>query len=319
MIGLVKDLNTKWWIRFEEILKEKGNEYRLINIERNDWIDQIKPCNHVIWRPNLTEPYLRQAKEKLIIIERYLEKKVFPNFDTFWHYNNKNAQKFLAEILDIPFPKSFVAYDYASSENYLKNTEYPIVSKSSGGSGSRNVRLLKSYSEARSEARRIFNVGFLNKTKNAFFHKLNLTSNRFGGQKFYLNLQDFLPNNSKDFRITTIGGKYAYAYFRSNRENDFRASGSGLNNYDNTDHDQDLIKEFVLLSRKLNFDSMCYDIIYTENQEHVTVEFSYIYVDTYLHNCPGYYILEENDLEFVEKNTWPQSLIVNFLFEKWNL
>jgi len=319
VIGLVKDLNTKWWECFEEFLKKKEVKYKLIDIEKNDWIDQIKPCDNIIWRPNLTEPFLSQAKEKLIIIEKYLGKGVFPNFDTFWHYDNKNAQKYLAEVLDIPFPNSFVSYDFKSSLDFLKSTTYPLVSKSARGSGSRNVRLLKSYKQAEKEVNRIFNKSVFFRLKKAILNRLQLVTNVFGGQQFYLNIQEFLPENKRDFRITTIGGKFGYAYYRSNRKNDFRASGSGLNNYDNREHDQSLIKEFILLSKRLNFDSMCYDVIYDHNGNHVTVEFSYIYVDTYLHDCPGYYVLENCKLDFVEQNTWPQELILKYLLDKWKV
>ena len=93
-IGLVIDKNTKWWERFREILEQKRIPYRLLDIARNDWQEQIEDIKFIIWRPNLSEPYLRQAREKLYIMENLLNKKVYPNQKTFWHYNNKNAESY---------------------------------------------------------------------------------------------------------------------------------------------------------------------------------------------------------------------------------
>ena len=44
--------------------------------------------------------------------------------------------------------------------------------------------------------------------------------------KDYVYFQKFLPNNKYDIRIVVIGDR-AFGFIRYNRENDFRASGSG--------------------------------------------------------------------------------------------
>lgn len=50
-------------------------------------------------------------------------------------------------------------------------------------------------------------------------------------QKDYVYFQKFLPNNTYDIRITVIGER-CFGFIRYNRENDFRASGSGKIEYD---------------------------------------------------------------------------------------
>lgn len=319
MLGLVKDLNTKWWIKFAEVLESKKILYRLIDVERNNWISQVSDLEHIIWRPNLSEPYFSQAKEKLVFLEKYMNKKVFPNYDTFWHYNNKNAQSYLATIYEIPFPTTLVSYSYDEIMEFLKSTQYPIVSKSKGGSASRNVRKYNNFKSAKIDVEKIFRKKPFYKVVDKIFSLFSFSNSKYSGQFGYVNLQHFVEGNTRDFRVTTIGGQYAYAYFRNNRKGDFRASGSGLNDYSPEEHNQKIIKFFIELSKKAGFDSMCYDILLGKAEDFFCVEFSYIYVDSYLHRCPGYYELNDGKLSFVSRNTWPQELIVNHLVKKWQI
>lgn len=317
-IGIVKDENTRWWKKFEEILRQKDIYYKLIEIERNDWLAQIKNIEFIIWRPNLSEPYLRQAREKIYILEKVLNKKVYPNQKTFWHYDNKNAESYLGKIYGIKMPTDFISYSYEDTQNYLKNCEYPIVSKAASGAGSKNVRLLKNYKAANKEVRYLFNKGFINKTKSKILHKLGLRQLKYDFQKHYVNFQKFIPNNKRDFRVTTIGNRHAFGFFRENRENDFRASGSHKFDYNPSEHDLCAVKYCLNVSRKNNFETMCYDILFS-NREIVMTEFSYIFEDKAIYDCPGYYELKDGNLRFIEKHTWPQELIVEYLLGKWEL
>lgn len=317
-IALVKDLNIQWWKKFAEILENRNLDFKLIDIEKNDWLSQIGNIKYVIWRPNLSEPYLRQAREKLYILENILNKKVYPNQKTIWHYDNKNAEYYLAKIAGIKMPQSFISYSYEDSLDYIKNCKYPLVSKAAGGAGSRNVRLLKNLWEAKNELDYLFNRNLKNKLNRKILSKFGIMHTKYDFQKNYVNYQEFIPNNIRDFRITTIGGKYAFAFYRKNRDKDFRASGSGKIDHNPEGHDLNAIKYFLSISRKNHFDTMCYDILYKE-KDFVTTEFSYIFVDEPIYNCTGYYELKNGELEFIKGHIWPQELIIEYLLENWGL
>jgi glutathione synthase/RimK-type ligase-like ATP-grasp enzyme len=312
MIALVKDLNTNWWKKFSEILIERKIPYKIVEIEKDDWIEQISECKFVIWRPNLNEPFLDQAKEKIYIIEKVIRKKIYPNLDTFWHYDNKNSEYYLGKIEKIKMPEGFVSYSYEDTLQYLRKCKYPIVSKSKGGAKSKNVRLLKNYNVAKKELDKIFYRNFMGKISKKIFNKLNFISNR---QRNYVNYQEFIPDNKKDLRIATIGGKYAYAFYRKNRKNDFRASGSGIIDFNIEKRDLNVIKYYIQLSYNLGFDSMGYDVIYKGN-DFMTVEFSYTFPDKLR---PQFYELMGDRLILHNKNTWPQELIIEYLHNKWQL
>ena len=127
--------------------------------------------------------------------------------------------------------------------------------------------------------------------------------------------QKFIPGNSADLRITVIGDEFAYGAWRNNRPNDFRASGSGNGDFVR-EVPESVVKYCLAINRHLNFDSMAYDIIFDKDGFYIT-EMSYAYVDSFLHNCQGYYRTNEDDsLSFVEGNIWPQQLWVEWALKR---
>jgi hypothetical protein len=135
---------------------------------------------------------------------------------------------------------------------------------------------------------------------------------RFG----YFYAQEFIEGNQRDIRVTVIGNRYAYAFYRFNRRGDFRASGSGNIGYQ-TEIPADIIKYCVALNRQSGFDSMCYDILF-KNGSPVVVEISYGYDDRVLFEAPGYYrFTKEGELEsFITGNCWPQTLWAAWIKEQ---
>lgn len=317
MIGLVKDEVEGWWKRFSAEMEHRKISYRIIQIAKTDWLDHIYPCEAVIWRPNLAEPLCTQAREKLFFIETILKRRVYPSQACWWHYNSKRAQHFLAKKNKIRMPRTFVTYSYEEAYAFLGRTIFPMVSKGSGGASSKNVRLLTSREQALKELNLIFTKGLWNRIKRRSLKSLCLKSNQFNGQKEYIYYQEFLPGNNNDYRVTTIGPSIAFAFSRRNRKDDFRASGSGNINYDSV-HDLDAISYCLQISENLGFDTMCYDILYRDKTPYIC-EFSFTFNDRAIFNCPGYFEKKNNHLNFIERNVWPQSLIIDHLKTKWSL
>src|SRR5262245_22007624 len=93
-IGIAID-KTGWWSKYEELAKAMDLDHEVFEIERSDWLERTKRFACVLWRPNLDPPYCDEAREKIYFIEQFLQKRVFPNWSTFWHYDNKRAQAYL--------------------------------------------------------------------------------------------------------------------------------------------------------------------------------------------------------------------------------
>lgn len=313
--GIIGKSKNYWFSGFEEAIKKRNYSYKIIEIDRDDWLEQVADIPHIITRFPLK--YFDEGREKLFILENILKKNVYPNQETFWHYDNKNAQAFLSRINNFSFPKSFVSYSYEDARKFLHNTNYPIVSKSSQGAGSRNVRLLNNYKQAKKELDYIFIKGKFNRFQEKILRKIGITSNKYSMQRNYVSYQEFIPDNKGDYKLFTIGDRYAYFLYRQNKKNDFRASGSGMIDYDPSKHDLNAILYYLNINKEHNFDTMGYDLLYKQNGEFVTAEISYTVNAKAMYDAPGYYELKDGQLNFIQNKTWPQELILKYLEEKW--
>jgi len=128
-------------------------------------------------------------------------------------------------------------------------------------------------------------------------------------QRGYLYLQEFLPDNKCDLRVTVIGSQ-AFGFRRMNRPNDFRASGSGMIDYDPEQVDRRAVRIAFAVSRKLGTQSLAFDFLFDRNHDPMIGEISYCYKPVALYNCPGY--LDES-LVWHEGHVWPQDVILENL------
>jgi glutathione synthase/RimK-type ligase-like ATP-grasp enzyme len=127
--------------------------------------------------------------------------------------------------------------------------------------------------------------------------------------------QEFVAKNRGDLRITVIGDRDAFGFWRRNRPGDFRASGSGLLDYD-TPVPEEAVRLCLRLSRQFGFDSMAYDILFREGQP-LVIEMSYGYIDSAVFNAPGHFRLDDQDeLTYLEGHVMPQTLWVDWALRK---
>ena len=113
--------------------------------------------------------------------------------------------------------------------------------------------------------------------------------------------------NDADLRITVIGDRFAYGFWRKNRRGDFRASGGGRIDFERPIPEEPL-RYCLEFNRRMDFDSMAYDILFRDGA-FVICEISFGYLDIVPYNSPGYYNLQtDGKLEFVAEHKWPESL-----------
>ena len=259
----------------------------------------------------------------------------FPNLSTFWHYDDKIAQKYLLEAVGAPTPNTWVFYDRDRAIDWVLNdATFPIIFKLRRGSASSNVKLIQNKQEAEKLCNQAFNKGFistpsyfydfkqktrkqyslemmLNKLKNMpkNFGKVLHIRKEFNREKGYLYFQEFLPNNTYDTRVTVIGDR-AFAVKRSNRPNDFRASASGLLNYENID--LELISVAFEVAKKAQLQSAGFDFLY-KKEKPVISEVSYTFPSKMVYNSPGYW---GPNLSWHSGHVRPQYAIIEDLIDK---
>lgn len=327
---------TKWDSHFAESLERKRTEgypleYACFNMDRHDWLDRLRAYDVIIWKPvNMGVEDALHVKEKIYIVDRFLKKLIVPNYDTIWHFESKVAQSYLLAIENVPTPATTVTFDYHEAEQ-LDQTSLPLVFKKGEGSSSRNVRLIRDRRTAMRQMRQAFcrQIYRAEWLKGGAWYARALrslhtrwfweyVSQRLRGKQSpgYLYWQEFLSENKADLRITVIGDCYAYGFWRNNRPNDFRASGSHRIVYDRP-IPEECVRYCMELNRRLNFDSMGYDILFKDGR-FVISELCYGYDGDVPYHAPGHYQLRsDGDLVFVPGHMRPQALWVDWAVQRW--
>lgn len=299
--------------RWIEYCQKNSIDYKIVNAFDNDIIHQVSECDAFMWHHHHRQFRDALTAKRILFALEQAGIKVFPDFNTGWHFDDKVAQKYLLEAIKAPIVPSYIFYDKKEAMSWAKNTTYPKVFKLKGGAGSSNVELISSYKEAEKKINQAFGKGFLqfnkmgnlkekirkSKSVDGSFLEVTKGIGRLFIQPHYARLQaperqyayfqEFIPNEGFDIRVVVVGDK-AIALKRLVRENDFRASGSGNLIFENQNIDQRYIKLAFEVSSKLDSQSLAIDLIHGKNDEISIVEMSYGFpMYNFLDGSSGYW------------------------------
>jgi len=327
---------SDWDQRFAEALEARKKngyplDYRIMDLDQSDWREALEPYDLVVWKADAMGPRAAaQFAAKIHFLETYARKIVAPSFKTIWHFENKIAQSYLLKHCRVPVPSTFVSFDYHDAKARLENQKFPIVLKAAHGAASQKVRLVKTRGEMARVLENVFCQQLYREAKtrcgSPFMTALRSLGKYWLWRKAWRTLvdeeifdsiywQDFVPQNPADLRITVIGDRHAFGFWRKNRPNDFRASGSGRLDYE-TPIPENPLRFCLSLNQRLGFDSMAYDIIFDEGRFLVT-EISYGYLDTAIHNAKGHWELGDGgEIRFLEGHCWPEALWVDWALRR---
>lgn len=286
--------------RWIEYAQAHNIHYKLVNCYHSDIVSQLADCDALMWHhshDNYKDVLF--AKQLLFSVEKS-GKKVFPDFNTCWHFDDKVGQKYLLESVGAPLVPSYVFYTKEEASAWANSTTYPKVFKLRGGAGSANVRLVKTKKQALQLIKKSFGRGFPQFNRLAYlkerYRRFKEGKDSFLGvckglgrlfiptefskmhppEKGYVYFQDFIENEGYDIRVVVVGGK-AVALKRLVRSNDFRASGSGNLIFENDKIDKRFIKLAFDLSKKIKSQSAAFDFIKDLNANIYVVEISYCF------------------------------------------
>lgn len=303
-----KGLFSDRWIDY---CRDNKIDYKLIDCSRSDIIQQLSDCDGLMWHFNHKSPKASKFAKQLLFAVEASGKKVFPDFNTMWHFDDKVGQKYLLEAIGAPLAPTHVFYDKVEALDWARTTDYPKVFKLRNGAGSDNVRLVHSKEAAFHLIKKSFGRGFkqymafrslkeryrkyrLHKTdiKDVFKGILRLFytteyAKVTGKEIGYAYFQDFIPGNNFDIRVVVIRDK-AFAIKRMTRKNDFRASGSGFILYEKENFDPGTIKVAFEISEKIKSQCLAYDFVYFEEKP-IIVEISYGFAKEGYDACVGYW------------------------------
>jgi hypothetical protein len=298
--------------RWIDYCKKNNIPYKLVNCYDGNIIEQLEGCTGLMWhyhQANVND--IIMAKPLMYALEQS-GIKVFPNFNSAWHFDDKVGQKYLFESLEFETVNTWVFYDKQTALKWLEQTTFPIVFKLRGGAASQNVKLVRSKIKAQNLVNQAFDKGFsaydawgsvkerLRKWRSGKTNTFDIMKGLIrlvnppryakimGNEINYIYFQEFLPNNDSDTRIIVIDGK-AFALKRMVRANDFRASGSGDFQYEREVFDERCVKLSFQYSLKLNAQCVAYDYVFDVNNNPKLVEISYGFANKVYDPCTGYW------------------------------
>jgi glutathione synthase/RimK-type ligase-like ATP-grasp enzyme len=333
MIG-IHDRSGSFSDRWIQYCTEHAVPFRRVNCLASDAVAQCADLDAVLWHWTQNSPAELLVARQIIASLEAKGLAVFPNVRTCWHFDDKVAQKYLLEAINAPLIPTWVFTNEAEAVRWCEQTSWPKVFKLRCGSSSDNVRLVRSKGQALALCLQAFGRGFpavagyltdmptrlrRAKTAHALWERiaraprtlLNLLALRrqMPRQRGYILFQDFLPGNDFDTRITIIG-KRAFGFMRANRPHDFRASGSGLIDYDRIMLDKRCVEIAFKVTDQLGTQSLAFDFLFNSSHEPMISEISYGYVPALLHACQGQW---DRSGAWHPGHVWPQDAIIEDL------
>jgi len=307
-IHYTKGYFSERWVRYCDSM---GISYKLVNCYDNDIIQQLSDCDALMWHFSHKSAKAGKFAHQLLYSLEASGKKVFPDFNTVWHFDDKVGQKYLLESIGAPMAPSFVFYTKEDALSWAANTNYPKVFKLRTGAGSEHVILVNAWKEAYRLIRKAFGKGFkqyeslnnlkerirkyrqgkmpLSQVAKGFLRLVHTTeySRVTGRERGYVYFQEFIPGNDHDIRVVVISDK-AFAIKRMVRKGDFRASGSGEILYDRVLVDEEIIRLSFEVAEKLKVQCLAFDYV-TSGSNPLIVEISYGFAPEGYDPCPGFW------------------------------
>lgn len=312
-IHQIKGSFSDRWIAYCE---KNRISWKPVNCYLSDIIQQLSDCDALMWPFSQNCPKAWLFAKQLIFSVEAAGKKVFPDFNTIWHFDDKLGQKYLLEAIGAPLATTWTFYDKHEALAWAEKSDFPKVFKLRGGASSQNVKLVKTKYHARKLIRKAFGNGFpaydpLGSLKERWrLFRLGKTSFRDileglarffiappyarvrGRERGYIYFQEYISGNDSDVRVVVVGDK-AFAIKRMVRKGDFRASGSGIIFYSKEMIDEETVKLSFELARKLKIQCVAFDFVYKECNP-LVVEISYGFSSLGYDPCPGFWDKEMN-------------------------
>ena len=223
---------------------------------------------------------------------------VLPSYKFLRANNNKVFMELIRDGLDNPEALLIHSHSFGTYEDLVNNLDLigkpPYVIKGFGSAASIAVRGANSKKELLSEAKKLSrSVDFIQEIRDfgrKVLHK-GYTRESLYRQKFIV--QNKISGLSNDWKVIAYGNKY-YILARYNRENDFRASGSGKFAANDDVPTPKIILEYARkIHHLLGTPNVSVDIAYNKGK-HYLIDIQGLFFGSATHAMSDYYWIYEN-------------------------
>jgi glutathione synthase/RimK-type ligase-like ATP-grasp enzyme len=313
LVGLVIDPHPKYpyWTKFRKFLIANQIPYEIYDIHKSNWLTVGKKYDIIIWRPFSMPSSIDESKKKIYLIEKHLNKTIYPSFEMIMLYEDKIMQYELMKFRGLPVVETFISNNYDEINDALPKLKYPLIAKINMGSGSLGTELISSIKQARELTQKVFSYAG------------RMTYWPYLRQKDYVYFQKYIDGAKYDLRIIIVGD-VAGGYYRDVPRGEFRASGM------HTERHGPISEEALWIAKevadKLGFLSIAVDMVFCkEDNNFKIIEISsFIEVQSEMEvpakvdGISGIYRLntQSHKITFEPKNFWLQEFILYEFFNK---
>lgn len=316
------------------------NNYKYISMDINRLINGFKKRGYDIQKKKFSE-FDTNDSYKDVFVLYHISEDVFTIYKSYVEdiicflyrqgavllpccdYARAHHNKIYMEMLRSEFTnnelKSIKTKYFGNAIEALQSSEildYPVVIKIANGAGSRGVALANNKEEFEKKVKKIcrgnYYSSFADMIKKMVKKVLICVRFRHDDVDRYFGkiiVQTFVPNLSGDYKVLYFGGKY-YTLKRLNRDNDFRASGSGKL-FPVPDEEMLGLLEFAQkVVKEIDFPIIGIDIAYDGEKYHL-LEFQMIHLGPYTLSMSNYYHINENGKwkKVVEKSNLEEEFV----------
>jgi len=308
------DHSGSWANTWIEYCQKAGIEYDIIDCYQPDIVEKLGGFDCLLWHINNYVLQDMMFARSILYVASNMGLKIFPDYKTSWHFDDKIAESYLLQSIGAPVPKTWTFFLQEDCISWLKNkAEYPLVAKLRCGAGSNNVKLLKTTAESIRYAKYMFKKGYKTSPNILFKTKSQIRSSgnwevmksrlkripdfiqtlsrakMFPRERGYAYFQEFIPNDGYDLKIVVIGDRLSFIC-RKIRKDDFRASGGGDLFFERALVTGNIIATAFSTNDRLGFQCMGYDfVVDRETGIGRIVEISYGFSHTALLQAGGYF------------------------------
>nr|WP_218917938.1 hypothetical protein [Draconibacterium orientale] len=152
--------STSWETEWINYCDEKNIDYEIIDCFSINIIEKLRDFDLLLWH---IQNYVLQDMlfaRSILQSAKQMGLKVFPDYNTSWHFDDKVAQMFLLQSIKAPIPNHWFFATKESCKKWINSeADFPVIAKLKCGAGSNNVKLLRTKSEALMYATKMFNGG----------------------------------------------------------------------------------------------------------------------------------------------------------------
>jgi glutathione synthase/RimK-type ligase-like ATP-grasp enzyme len=197
-LGIVKSHNF-WHQYYSAACQELGVPYCTIDIERSDWMEQVRASGceaYLVWPTPFLTIWRQLYDERLATLAGPLGKLVYPDVQAMWIYESKRRMNYWLTAMGFPKPETWIFYDRQEALQFAEAADLPIVAKTDLGSAASGVWIVRTRRQLRQIVRRAFGSGILPRG-----------SDRRDRQWGNVLFQRYIPS-ACEWRIVRIGESY---------------------------------------------------------------------------------------------------------------